>query len=99
MKTLSIILTILLIFPIAKFFGLATQLYIGYDSLKSFGVPLQKVNSWEMPYIILFVVYFVAFAFSVFLNIKNRCIANTIVSGLLVTAYFITLLFFGFYWL
>jgi len=99
MKVVSIVFTLLLIFPIAKFFGLATQLYIGYDSLKSFGVPLQKVNSWETPYITLFVVYFVAFAFSVFLNIKNRCVTNMIVSGLLVTGYFTTLLFFGFYWL
>ena len=96
MKTLSIILTVVLGFPITKFFGLATQLYIGYDSLKSFGVPLQRVNGWEMPYIIFFMVYFLAFVVSVFLNMKNRYFINTIVSGLLVTAYFVMVVFFGF---
>jgi len=99
LKTASIILSVLLLVPVLRFLVLATQLYMGYKSLTSFGVSLARINRMEMPYVILFIVYSAAFAFSLFLNKKKRYVTNIIVSGFLFAAYFITVLFFGFYWL
>jgi hypothetical protein len=99
MKTVSITLTVMLIFPLMKFLALATQFYIGYPSFKNFGVSLQEITKWEMPYIILCAVCFIFFAFSVFLTAKGKYITNAVFSGLILMIYVINLLFFGFYWM
>lgn len=66
----------------------ATFLYRGFASLKVFGVPIERVNEWERPYIILAAVYFILLACSIFLSIKKRYFLNLIVSGVMIPAYF-----------
>jgi hypothetical protein len=99
MKTGSIILTISLFVILGRLFIQATSLYQGYASLKAFGVPIDRVNEWERPYIIWFLIYFVSLALSIFFYIKKRYITSNIFSGVMITFYFFMLLFIGFEWL
>ncbi len=96
MKTLSIILTALLFFIFGRLFQQATQLYGGYASLKAFGVTVEQVNAWERPFIILSVIYFIAFAFSLFFNIKKKYITNSVISGVMIMTYFFIIIFYKF---
>jgi antibiotic biosynthesis monooxygenase (ABM) superfamily enzyme len=98
MKIVSIIFTGLLLIPLRHFFILATQLYIGYQSLTEFGVPMSQVNKWEMPYIILFAVYFVSFVVCLFLNAKKKYVAGTALAGSMLLAFVATMVIFGLGW-
>jgi hypothetical protein len=95
MKVLSIILTVLLILPVERFFGLATQLYWGAVSLTAFGVNKDQINTLERPFIIYFIVYFFVFCIAVFLNIKKKYLVNIAFSGIAFIIY-VVIIFSGF---
>jgi len=93
MKIISSILTIFSLLILLRVLHSAISLYIGYPGLKEFGIPLQRVNEWEMPYVILFILYCVACAFSIFFNVKKRYIISDVVSIIIIASYFVIPLF------
>jgi len=98
LKIVSIGLNVVLFFVLISVFHSAISLYLGYNSLQVFGVPIQSVNQWEMPFIILFLFYLIAFSVVIFFNIKRKYIISAIISALMILIYFILPLF-GFEWL
>lgn len=98
MKILSIILTGLSLLILLRVLHSAISLYMGYSGLKEFGIPLKQVNTWELPYIVLFILYSIACVFSVFFTVKKRYILSDIVSIVIISSYFVIPLF-GFQWL
>jgi small-conductance mechanosensitive channel len=98
MKIASIVLNVLLFFVLFAVFHSAISLYMGYKSLHSFGVPIQSVNEWEMPYIIVFAIYCIGSGFSLFFNVKKQYTLSYVISCVMVLAYLFAP-FFGFNWL
>jgi hypothetical protein len=99
MKIVSIILTVSLLIILGRLFIQATSLYQGYASLKAFGVPIDRVNEWERPYIIWFFIYFVSLAIAIFFYIKKRHITNNVFLSVMIAFYLFMVLFIGFEWL
>lgn len=99
MKIVSFILTAPLLIILGRLFIQATSLYRGYPSLKAFGVPIERVNAWERPYIIWFLIYFVSLVAAIFFYIKKRYITNLIFSSVMIAFYLVMVLFIGFEWL
>jgi len=89
MKVFSMILTVCLFVILGRLIYQATDLYRGYPSLKAFGVPIERVNEWEKPFIILSIIYFIAFAASLYFNSKKRYTTNVTVSSVMIVVYFI----------
>lgn len=86
MKKVSLILTFIIVYPIILF---SQEIYSDYDdkgALKMFGVKEDMINSVAKPYIILLVIYIIAFLVSILLNIKKKYLANTIVVAAMMIA-------------
>jgi len=87
MKQVAAILTILLCVPLEFYFIQSIQLYIGYPSLKEFGMSLSKITAFETPFIIKFIICLTLFAACFILLIKRRYIPCTVVASLVLLIY------------
>jgi len=98
MKVFSACLLVGLFFVVAGSLHSAISLYMGYAGLHVFGISIEQVNEWEMPYIILFICYFASLAAAFLMYRKKRYIVSCIIAGVMILSYIILPLF-GFQWL
>jgi hypothetical protein len=98
MRTLCIILNVVLIIIVFLALQAATSLYTGFRSLDTFGVSLQQVNKWELPYVLSFIVYAVSFGFAMYFFIKKKFRINIAIAAVMMAVY-IAGPYLGYAWL
>jgi len=81
MKTLSILITILLAFPLVQSIDKVITYYQGYDSLTSFGLTAGKINALARPLFISSLIFLVGFMLSIILTVRKKYYANCILLG------------------
>lgn len=98
MKILCIIFIVILAIVVFRALGAATSLYMGYESLNNFGVSLQQINNWELPYALSFIVYATSLGFSIYFFVKKKYSFSVVVSVIMVVVYSIGP-YLGYAWL
>jgi hypothetical protein len=68
------------------------RFYSGYNSLLTFGISKEQINSIATPYIVLSVLYFIAFFLCIFLIVKKRYLISIIVSAKMLVVYIVILI-------
>lgn len=96
MKILSVVFSIVLLFPMTFFLLHILQLYDSKGPLKSFGVNDKLIASLAGPSITWLIIYVVAFLISIFLNIKKKYIANSLFLSVMIVIYIFLPLFVRF---
>ena len=89
MKVVSFILTVLLFILLIN---TAFLIYQNYRVLSTFGIDLSHRTITGKTNIIEFIVGFVVFAVSIFLNLKKEYFINTIISSLIIVIYVVPIL-------
>ena len=93
MKYVSIFFSVIMIFPITFFSLRICELYDSKGPLKLFGADNKLINQMATKPIVFLIAYTLALTIAIFLNVKRRYTANTILLSVMIFFYMVTTFF------